>query len=45
MNYGNEGKNRGKMRSLLSQMYEKTISNFIKEQKECWLIADIYFYG
>lgn len=45
MNYGNEGKNRGKMRSLLPQMDEKTISNFIKEQKECWLIADIYFYG
>lgn len=31
MNYGNEGKNRGKMRSLLPQMDEKTISNFIKE--------------
>ncbi|MBZ7977803.1 site-specific DNA-methyltransferase [Campylobacter sp. RM12654] len=31
MNYGNEGKKRGKERSLLPQMDEKTINDFIKE--------------
>lgn len=31
MKYGNEGKSRGKERSLLPQMDEKTIHNFIKE--------------